>query len=567
MDPEPDRKPRMDTDIELELRSDKRGIDQEKPHAAPVETLLKIEGAIEREAGKAWSYIRHITLELDTVVVHNLPVRHYDNDDDKATPKSPSQRLSRRLSKNIAKKKKEWAPSWFMKFASKVDKAFTLPRHFHIHSMAKHAHRRHDKVHSFKQFFHKHDAAIKMFDNIAKFEESPVRFIWWISLIQVLIFAIAMGKNGATPWGVGTYNTTHTINYFNNHNITQQLTYSKNIWYGPSTQTIVSYGAKYTPCMRQDPIFTDAVAAIVKLEESQGCCADSMKNCGRMTESTCLWAKGKWYSGDCTSKLGTKCVEVTLHPCCYYLSDGCVVTSEAHCSILPGPTKYHADKEACSEVSCEANACGMGWLGGSKPNQFWRFFTPVFMHAGVVHLVSNLIAQIAIGGDVESLAGFWATAFMYLLSGIGGNIVAAVFDPTQISAGCSSSLYGLVGVQTVDLLMSWQLVDHKAFQAARLIICLVLVLGVGTLPWLDNFAHVGGFFVGIVSGMAVLPYATFSRRDKLIKWFITRQARVLLVASFVALLAVFYLVKNPHFCTWCKYIDCIPYTEHLCDSV
>ena len=80
------------------------------------------------------------------------------------------------------------------------------------------------------------------------------------------------------------------------------------------------------------------------------------------------------------------------------------------------------------------------------PNQFWRFFIPMHLHVGVIHLVMNIVSdpsiitftpthphpclylhpylyrfstQVVVGGDVESVYGFWNTCFVYLISGTG----------------------------------------------------------------------------------------------------------------------------------------------------
>lgn len=40
---------------------------------------------------------------------------------------------------------------------------------------------------------------------------------------------------------------------------------------------------------------------------------------------------------------------------------------------------------------------------------------------------------------------------------------------------------------------------------------------VGTLPFVDNFAHIGGLVFGIFAAMAFLPYITFGRWNRIRK--------------------------------------------------
>jgi len=158
-------------------------------------------------------------------------------------------------------------------------------------------------------------------------------------------------------------------------------------------------------------------------------------------------------------------------------------------------------------------------------------------------------------------------AFLYLLSGIGGNILASLLDPVSFSVGASSAIYGLVGARTVDTLQTLQFASHKTRIVLELVAQTILILGVGTLPWLDNFAHVGGFLIGVMFGLGFLPFIHFSKRDKFVKALVSSEARVILLLALVGLVIMFYMVKDPNFCSFCKYANCIPWTKDFCDSV
>jgi len=250
--------------------------------------------------------------------------------------------------------------------------------------------------------------------------------------------------------------------------------------------------------------------------------------------------------------------------------DDCLVMSREMCNTLPAPNKFHEDAELCSDVDCLPSICGMGSMGSldGTPNQFWRFLTPIFMHVGIGHIFFNVLCQLRIGSDIENMTGFWKMAVMYILSGVGGNIFAAIMDPETLSCGASSSIYGLVAVQMVDLALSWNLVQHKWATAALMIVQLIALLGFGTLPWFDNFAHIGGFVVGIICGYSLLPYIHFNRKDRWTKQLTTIHSRFFLLVIFVILLGIFYSVRDTeHFCSWCKYLNCVPYTHDFCKSV
>lgn len=207
-----------------------------------------------------------------------------------------------------------------------------------------------------------------------------------------------------------------------------------------------------------------------------------------------------------------------------------------------------------------------GEVDWNIPNQFWRFFSPIFMHVGVGHLLFNMAFQVRAVAEIEQLAGFWNVAIMYFLSGFGGNIFAATMEAVSVSAGASSSLYGIIGVQTVDLFQSWQIVEDPYKALFQQMIMNIIVLGIGTLPQVDNFAHAGGFVVGVVTGIAFLPYIHFSRVDKFRKFILKNLSKLVIGTGTLGSLIIFYTVTDPNFCTWCKYINCVPYMDAIdCD--
>ncbi|KAJ1570025.1 hypothetical protein HK096_005366 [Nowakowskiella sp. JEL0078] len=81
-------------------------------------------------------------------------------------------------------------------------------------------------------------------------------------------------------------------------------------------------------------------------------------------------------------------------------------------------------------------------------------------------------------------------------------------------------------------------------------------LSIGFLPYIDNFAHVGGFVTGIFAGLLLMPtihYGKWDKRKKLILMIISGPALVILI---VFLTLTFY--QNSGTCDWCKYINCLP---------
>ena len=79
-------------------------------------------------------------------------------------------------------------------------------------------------------------------------------------------------------------------------------------------------------------------------------------------------------------------------------------------------------------------------------HQTWRLFTSVFLHSGIVHILMNMYCLFAIGPLVERLLGHFAFAFLYVLSGVGGEIATLVWaNPMSVSIGASGAIFGVLG--------------------------------------------------------------------------------------------------------------------------
>ncbi|KAJ3031523.1 UNVERIFIED_CONTAM: hypothetical protein HDU68_003059 [Siphonaria sp. JEL0065] len=200
--------------------------------------------------------------------------------------------------------------------------------------------------------------------------------------------------------------------------------------------------------------------------------------------------------------------------------------------------------------------CGMGGLNGQPPNQWFRFIIPVFLHGGVIHFLMNMSFQCRTGFQMEEDFGWWRMACIYLISGIGGFLFGGNYSGMSPSVGCSGALFGLIACLLIDLLQNWRLVKNPVWELVKLVFLIIISFLLGMLPYLDNFAHVGGFFCGFLAGLIFMPQIYFNKRDKVIKVTLQVIAVPLLILVYSLMIAGFYNVWND--CPWCKYLTCIP---------
>ena len=91
--------------------------------------------------------------------------------------------------------------------------------------------------------------------------------------------------------------------------------------------------------------------------------------------------------------------------------------------------------------------------------EWWRLLTGTFLHAGLLHVGSNLFALCVLGPAVERALGRWRYLAVYLLAGLGS--MAGIVLLSQLGAvpeaepvvGASGSIMGLVGAMGALILI------------------------------------------------------------------------------------------------------------------
>merc|ERR1712054_487470 len=155
-------------------------------------------------------------------------------------------------------------------------------------------------------------------------------------------------------------------------------------------------------------------------------------------------------------------------------------------------------------------------------NQWFRLITSLFIFSGLISMAVLLFVQYYCGKMIEVQAGKLRTFLIYFISGIGGNLIGSIFAPDQVATGSDPAAFGLLAATMVELFQAWQIVPDRKAQLTKLLLLTIVALMVGTLPYIDNWSHLGGFCFGAVSGVVFLPYITFgawdARRKKILLW-------------------------------------------------
>ena len=138
--------------------------------------------------------------------------------------------------------------------------------------------------------------------------------------------------------------------------------------------------------------------------------------------------------------------------------------------------------------------------------EYWRLLTSVFLHSGLYHLGSNLIAQVFLGNAVERNLGHIKYLILYIVSGVGGNIISVLYDRAQgvntYSVGASGAVFGVMGALIVLIIKGRKKLRTGSSMLVRAGFAVFYAVYAGfRTPYTDNAAHLGGLAFGIALGV------------------------------------------------------------------
>lgn len=135
--------------------------------------------------------------------------------------------------------------------------------------------------------------------------------------------------------------------------------------------------------------------------------------------------------------------------------------------------------------------------------QWWRLATYIFLHAGLWHILFNLIALQQIGPSIEEIFGKGRMVFYFMLTGVLAGAGSAFFHPGGVSIGASGALMGLVGLAAGWGQREGTRIGHQVRD--QMVTWGVYTLVFGFMIGADNAAHVAGFVSGGLMGLFSKP--------------------------------------------------------------
>lgn len=177
-----------------------------------------------------------------------------------------------------------------------------------------------------------------------------------------------------------------------------------------------------------------------------------------------------------------------------------------------------------------------------QEGQVWRFFTAMFLHIGLMHLIFNAYALFIFGGEMERVYGGTRFLVIYILSGLFGSLTSFALGNAQISAGASGAIFGIIGMHVAYFYRHKNLLGEfgrTRLMNAAIIVGINLVFGL-SVPGIDNLAHIGGLIAGFLLGFGLAPVYRVVRDQMGYPTVIDRTSFLSLI--WVPIVAILFLV-------------------------
>ena len=132
---------------------------------------------------------------------------------------------------------------------------------------------------------------------------------------------------------------------------------------------------------------------------------------------------------------------------------------------------------------------------------WWRFFTPIFLHIGFTHLALNTLSLYFVGIIVERIYGSARFFVIYFFAGFAGTLLSFLLVP-NISAGASGAIFGLLGA-LLYFGVTYPNLFFRTMGWNVIVILLINLVITFSAAAIDSAGHIGGLVGGFLAAAIV----------------------------------------------------------------
>jgi rhomboid protease GluP len=167
-----------------------------------------------------------------------------------------------------------------------------------------------------------------------------------------------------------------------------------------------------------------------------------------------------------------------------------------------------------------------------QAGEWWRFFSSIFLHGGLLHIAMNALGLFQLGRESEDLFGRARMLTVFILSGAAGMALSYALRDQVLVIGASGGIFGLMG-----LIIAHAVRQHGGRFThelrARFIPWLLYAVIFSFAANVDYYAHLGGLAAGAACGWFIGDARVVRRLP--IVWEVAAFAAVAWVAASLVL--------------------------------
>lgn len=155
-------------------------------------------------------------------------------------------------------------------------------------------------------------------------------------------------------------------------------------------------------------------------------------------------------------------------------------------------------------------------IGGNRrfevmEGDYWRLFTSIFIHSGIMHLFMNLFGLGISASLLEGILGRAKLILSFSVCGILASLASIYWHENTVSVGASGAIFGLYGLILAFTVFKIYPNNIRGITWMLLVMYAGVSLLFGFFGGIDNAAHFGGLISGfIIGGILIL-----TKREKL----------------------------------------------------
>ncbi|KAH0476092.1 MAG: uncharacterized protein KVP18_001549 [Porospora cf. gigantea A] len=136
--------------------------------------------------------------------------------------------------------------------------------------------------------------------------------------------------------------------------------------------------------------------------------------------------------------------------------------------------------------------------------EWYRVFWSHMLHAGLLHWLFNCIAWFPVGLILEPDWGSFRFLWVYSASALTGNLLSATLDARNVSVGASGGILGCFSGLAVYILEFRRSIPFHKIWVGSVFFMILLTIATGFMPYVDNYAHLGGSAGGVLASLSTL---------------------------------------------------------------